>query len=93
MDSRYFLDEASLDEVILFLEGAEKRERNGWEQTRMLMVTVANSAGAKINDMQSWLPFPWDKVEKENEEDRLARLTELRKKAAKMENILKNKKK
>ena len=65
MSPTHFLDEADSYEIAAFLEGASKRERDGWEQARFVMQAVLNSAGAKIKDTKEVLPFPWDEGHKE----------------------------
>ncbi len=60
MDPVYFLDRASISEIEEFLEGASVRERNSWEQTRLLSFIIARIGGCEADTPEEFLPMAWD---------------------------------
>lgn len=86
MQPEYFLDHASLSEVLLFLEGARLRSRDSWEQTRLLGFTIARLMGSEMESPEELLPFPWD--EGESEEPEYSSIDELRAKIKQKEDQL-----
>ena len=60
MDSVYFLDRVSLEEVCDYLEGAVMRERDAWERTRISSYIVARTAGCDAETAEEFMPLPWD---------------------------------
>ncbi len=66
MQPDYFLDQCTIHEALIFLEGARKR---GWEQTRMVAYTVAKMLGSNIDEPVDLMRFAWEEEEEETEED------------------------
>lgn len=60
VDPGYFLDKMSFIEVRLFLDGLNKRNRDAWEQTRILAYIIAQVNSTKQLDISNVLPLPWD---------------------------------
>lgn len=60
MDPVYFLDKATFPEISDFLEGAADRERESWEQTRLLSFIVGRVGGCEAESAEEFLPLPWD---------------------------------
>ena len=86
----YFLDEMKIYEVDLFLNGYEKRCRDGWEQTRTIAYMVAQVNSTKTLDPAKLLPFTWDKKEIKCVEATKEDIERLRTKAKYIEKVLNN---
>lgn len=72
----YVLDEMQTYEVEAVLKRIHLKNKESWEQTRLLMYTVAQVNSKKKIDIKKLLPFSWDsdRVEcnvSEEEEERL----------------------
>ena len=70
-----------------YIKGLRRRERSGWEQTRILATTVAKLMGAKDYELE----LPWDKEREEEDEDEetsAEELERLREKAREMERLM-----
>ncbi|WP_455639773.1 hypothetical protein [Parabacteroides sp.] len=65
MDPVYFLDKASISEIGDYLEGAAERERESWEQTRILSYIVARVGGCEAETAEEFLPLPWDEEDED----------------------------
>lgn len=78
-------------EVESFLDGLNRRNREAWEQTRLLGYIIAQSNSTKTLKQTDILRFPWDEENKETSvtDDEMKRLRE---KAKVVESQLKTKK-
>lgn len=78
-------------EVESFLDGLNRRNREAWEQTRLLGYIIAQSNSTKTLKQTDILRFPWDEEKKETSvtDDEMKRLRE---KAKAVESQLKTKK-
>lgn len=65
----YFLDRMTLTEVRYFLEGLGRRNRESWEQTRIIAYVIAQANSTKQLKQSDILRFPWDEA-KEDEKKR-----------------------
>lgn len=91
MNPVYFLDSISINEVNDFLEGAIMRERESWEQTRLLSFIISKVGGCDAETVEEFIPFSWDdKKDEDCGSIDLAELRELREKAKKIERDLKH---
>lgn len=83
----------TLAEVESFLEGLNRRNRDAWEQTRLLGYIIAQSNSTKMLKQTDILRFPWDDEEEREDtsvtEDEMKRL---RDKAKAVESQLNTKK-
>jgi len=59
----YFLDKMSFSEVRYFLQGLSMRNRESWEQARILGYIIAQSNSTKELKQTDILRFPWDEEE------------------------------
>lgn len=59
------MDEMEFYEIGVLLKYQYYKDKEDWEQTRMLGFINARSNGAKINKVESLLKFPWEKQPKE----------------------------
>lgn len=64
----YFLDEMTWAEVDAYLTGLDEAERTSWDQTRMIMYTVAQCNSRKKLRPKDILPLPWDDEKPQHEE-------------------------
>ena len=83
----YFLKKMGVGEAADYIKGLRRRERSGWEQTRILATTVAKLMGAKDYELE----LPWDKEREEEDEDEetsAEELERLREKAREMERLM-----
>lgn len=68
----------TLAEVESFLEGLNRRNRDAWEQTRLLGYIIAQSNSTKTLKQTDILRFPWDNEEEKEDasvtEDEMKRL-------------------
>lgn len=71
----YFLYNMTACEARDYLEGLERRHRQGWEMTRALMGLLCKAFGGGELGMK----FPWDKPEGEATAEDLARLRRMAK--------------
>lgn len=67
----YFLDKMSFGEVEAFLSGFYRRNREAWEQTRIIGYIIAQSNSTKQLEQTDILCFPWDE-KKGNETTRVS---------------------
>ena len=58
-------------EVESFIDGLNRRNREAWEQTRLLGFIIAQSNSTKTLKQTDILRFPWDEEEKNEEMQRL----------------------
>lgn len=56
----------SFIEVESFLDGLNRRNRESWEQTRLLGYIIAQSNSTKTLKQTDILRFPWDEEEKKD---------------------------
>lgn len=77
----YFFRKMSTAEIEDVLQGVARRERAGWEQTRIL---AGLYYGAKTGEELRW-KFPWDEREQEPTAEEM---DELRLRARKMEKLI-----
>lgn len=56
----YFLDRMTLAEVRYFLEGLGRRNRESWEQTRIIAYVIAQANSTKDLEPSDILCFPWE---------------------------------
>ena len=56
----YFLDKMTFAEVVTFLDGLNRRNREGWEQTRVIAHVIAQANSTKQLEASDILRFPWD---------------------------------
>ncbi|MFK2699123.1 hypothetical protein ACIXR5_06720 [Bacteroides fragilis] len=61
----YFLDRMTLAEVRYFLEGLGRRNRESWEQTRIIAYVIAQANSTKQLKQSDVLRFPWDEADDE----------------------------
>ena len=74
-----FLEEMQWWEIRRFLAGMRRRERSGWNQTRMLAWMVLSALGSKAEKPSDLLPFWWEEVKEEvDEEEEKRKVEELR---------------
>ena len=66
----YFLDKMSFGEVETFLTGFYRRNRDSWEQTRVIGYIIAQANSTKQLEQTDILRFPWE----ENKEDKTTRV-------------------
>nr|DAX88651.1 MAG TPA: hypothetical protein [Caudoviricetes sp.] len=62
----YFLDKMDFIEVESFIDGLNRRNREAWEQTRLLGFIIAQSNSTKTLKQTDILRFPWDEEEKKD---------------------------
>lgn len=76
----------SVAEAVDYIAGMRKRERQSWEQTRLLAEIVCKVMTGEGLDME----LPWDKErgDVETEEEKQAALTDLRERAKEMEQMM-----
>lgn len=82
----------TLAEVESFLEGLNRRNRETWEQTRLLGYIIAQSNSTKTLKQTDILRFPWDEEEKKETSVTDDEMKRLREKAKAVESQLKTKK-
>ena len=59
MDPHYFLHHLTLSEAIDYIHGQDRRQRQAWEQTRVLSNVICKCfTGESLDD---WV-FPWEKL-------------------------------
>lgn len=63
----YFLDKMTFVEVRHFLDGLARRNRESWEQTRIVGYIIAQANSSKTLNQTDILSFPWDE---ENEKEK-----------------------
>lgn len=64
----YFLDKMTFGEVEAFLTGFNRRNREAWEQTRVIGYIIAQANSTKKLEQTDILRFPWDN-ERETKKD------------------------
>lgn len=78
-------------EVESFLEGLNRRNRDAWEQTRLLGYIIAQSNSTKTLKQTDILRFPWDEEEKKDTSVTDDEMKRLRAKAKEIESQLNTK--
>nr|WP_317473164.1 hypothetical protein [Bacteroides hominis (ex Liu et al. 2022)]MDV6156499.1 hypothetical protein [Bacteroides hominis (ex Liu et al. 2022)] len=63
----YFLDKMTLAEVRCFLEGLIRRNRESWEQTRIVAYVIAQANSTRDLEPSDVLCFPWDVKEEKGQ--------------------------
>ena len=83
MNADYFFREMGPAEADDFIKGYSRRQRYGWEQTRLLADVICKVVGGDGTGIK----FPWETEEEENgdREDDLTRLNALREYAKEIE--------
>ena len=92
MSPSHFFYNMTLGECAAYIRGMQRKERERWEQTRMIMYAVVQSNSTKELDPEDVMKFAWDKESPAmSEEERMQRrldeereLSELRERAKKM---------
>ena len=87
----YFLDKMTFGEVEAFLIGFNRRNREAWEQTRVIGYIIAQSNSTKQLEHTDILRFPWDE-EIDKKEARVSdeEMKRLREKAKQIERTFKS---
>ena len=77
-----FLYVLKLWEINAIVKGYRRRNRELWEMSRHLGLTICNVMGAKIDSAHDYLPLPWDDIttKKELTEEDVNELMELMRK-------------
>ena len=77
-----FLYVLKLWEINAIVKGYRRRNREHWEMSRHLGLTICNVMGAKIDSAHDYLPLPWDDIttKKELSEEDVNELMELMRK-------------
>ena len=77
-----FLYVLKLWEINAIVKGDRRRNREHWEMSRHLGLTICNVMGAKIDSAHDYLPLPWDDIttKKELTEEDVNELMELMRK-------------
>ena len=77
-----FLYVLKLWEINSIVKGYRRRNREHWEMSRHLGLTICNVMGAKIDSAHDYLPLPWDDIttKKELTEEDVNELMELMRK-------------
>ena len=77
-----FLYVLKLWEINAIVKGYRRRNREHWEMSRHLGLTICNVMGAKIDSAHDYLPLPWDDIttKKELTEEDVNKLMELMRK-------------
>ena len=77
-----FLYVLKLWEINAIVKGYRRRNREHWEMSRHLGLTICNVMGAKIDSAHDYLPLPWDDIttKKELTEEDVNDLMELMRK-------------
>ena len=57
-----FLYTLKLWEINAIVKGYRRRNREHWEMSRHLGLTICNVMGAKIDSAHDYLPLPWDDI-------------------------------
>ena len=75
-------------EVESFIDGLNRRNRESWEQTRLLGYIIAQSNSTKTLKQTDILRFPWDEEEKKDTSVTNEDMKRLRAKAKALESQL-----
>lgn len=75
-------------EVESFIDGLNRRNREAWEQTRLLGFIIAQSNSTKTLKQTDILRFPWDEEEKKDTSVTDEEMQRLRAKAKEYESQL-----
>ena len=81
------MDKMEFYEVSALLKFQYLKDKENWEQARLIGFISAKSNGAKINKVESLISFPWEKEEKQKTEPVFMseeQLAQFRNKAQKM---------
>lgn len=80
MDPEYVLDRMESYEITTILKNLHLKNKDGWEQTRLVSYMVAQVNSTKELKVKDIMTFPWEKeVEEESSlEDRQAVLDEMK---------------
>lgn len=84
----YFLDKMDFIEVESFIDGLNRRNREAWEQTRLLGFIIAQSNSTRTLKQTDILRFPWDEEEKKDTSVTDEEMQRLRAKAKEVESQL-----
>lgn len=84
----YFLDKMDFIEVESFIDGLNRRNREAWEQTRLLAFIIAQSNSTRTLKQTDILRFPWDEEEKKDTSVTDEEMQRLRAKAKEVESQL-----
>lgn len=79
----------SIAEVESFIDGLNRRNREAWEQTRLLGYIIAQVNSTKTLKQTDILRFPWDEYEKKDTGVTDEEMKRLRAKAKEYESQLK----
>jgi hypothetical protein len=91
INAEYVMNDMEGYEIDVMLRAAERAQRAGWEQARLVAVTSANAMGAKLRMKD--LQFPWEKDNKKNDSTpRETEIRDLKEKVAKLKNGKENQK-
>lgn len=87
----YFLDKMTFGEVEAFLTGFNRRNRDAWEQTRIIGYIIAQANSTKKLEQTDILRFPWDEESTERKDTHVSEeeIKRLREKAKLMEQTYK----
>ena len=75
-------------EVESFIDGLNRRNREAWEQTRLLGFIIAQSNSTRTLKQTDILRFPWDEEEKKDTSGTDEEMQRLRAKAKEVESQL-----
>lgn len=75
-------------EVESFIDGLNRRNREAWEQTRLLGFIIAQSNSTRTLKQTDILRFPWDEEEKKDKSVTDEEMQRLRAKAKEVESQL-----
>lgn len=62
------MDKITFSEITALMENQYLKDKEAWEQMRLLGFIIAKSNGAKINKVESLIEFPWEKEAKKKAE-------------------------
>lgn len=85
----YFLDKMTFREVEAFLTGFNRRNRESWEQTRIIGYIMAQANSTKKLEYTDIIRFPWDEEDSTSPDVPDEEIQRLREKAKAMETIFK----
>jgi hypothetical protein len=88
LDPLYILDEMTQLELSSIIKADGKRQRIGWEQTRVTAYASASAMGGlKNTKITEFMPFEWDKEKNPNASAPLTK-SQIEKQSNRMNNIL-----
>lgn len=71
----YFLDEMQSYEVPFLLENLSRIDRNGWEQTRLIVYAIGSLFAKKQKSITDFLKLPWDEVVESVETEKITEIS------------------